>query len=84
MVEKAFFLKHFGKEIRQRRQDKELTMETLAELAGISVNYLGDIEHGKSEPKAYNYTRICMELDINPILLYNRILEKYQTSLKNQ
>ena len=39
-----------GKNLRRIRKQKNLTVESLAEKAGISPGYLSDIEHNKKTP----------------------------------
>lgn len=40
----------FGKELRRRRDAVGLTLEALAERAGLTPNYIGGIETGKRDP----------------------------------
>ena len=40
-----------GKRIRKIRKSRRYTQETLAEMVGISTNYLSDIERGNSFPR---------------------------------
>ncbi len=40
----------FGQEIRSRRSSLGLSQEALAELAGISRGYLGQVERGRAVP----------------------------------
>jgi len=39
-----------GENIRKYRKTKKMTQETLAERAGLSVNYIGSIERGEKLP----------------------------------
>ncbi len=39
-----------GAAVRAMRQERELTLEALADQAGIHTTYLSDIERGKSNP----------------------------------
>ncbi|NCU41072.1 XRE family transcriptional regulator, partial [Candidatus Saccharibacteria bacterium] len=43
-------LELFGKRIRSLRRATDLTQEQLAELAGISLQNMGEIERGKGNP----------------------------------
>ena len=40
----------FGREIRRRREALGLTIEELAERAGLSPNYVGTVENGRRDP----------------------------------
>lgn len=40
----------FGQELRRRRDAVGLTLEALAERAGLTPNYIGGIETGKRDP----------------------------------
>lgn len=42
-----FFYKNIGLRIAQKRIHQELSQEKLAELAGLSRNYIGKIERGE-------------------------------------
>lgn len=52
----------FGKKIRGLRRSKELTQERLAELAGISLQNIGDIERGKGNPTLETVEKISFAL----------------------
>jgi TolB-like protein/Tfp pilus assembly protein PilF len=51
MVEPTWSQKH-GKALRNRRQQRGLTQESLAEAAGVSVNTIKNLEHGARQPRA--------------------------------
>lgn len=40
----------FGREVRRRREALGLTLEQLAERAGLTPNYVGSVEHGRRDP----------------------------------
>lgn len=40
----------FGKRLRDIRRRKDLTQEQLADLSGLSIQYVGEIERGKRNP----------------------------------
>ena len=44
-------IKIIGSNIRKERKNQMLTIEQLAEKAGITDNFLGKIERGESMPK---------------------------------
>ena len=41
----------FGLKVKQLRAEKQLSSAALAELAGLSVSYLNEIEKGKKKPR---------------------------------
>lgn len=51
--------------IRKARTEKNLSMEKLAKLTGISRNNIYNIEGGKSIPNYDTFMRICQALDID-------------------
>lgn len=61
--------KYFGKQIRNKRKEKKITQEQLAELVGISTTYLRSVEHGKYSITWKLWLKICiaLQLDINEI-----------------
>ncbi|MDE7229306.1 MAG: helix-turn-helix transcriptional regulator [Oscillospiraceae bacterium] len=62
--------KYFGKLILDKRKEKNITQEQLAELVGISVTYLRSIEYGKYSATWKIWLKICkvLHLDINEIM----------------
>ena len=46
-----------GQRIREARKNKELTQEQLAEIAGIGLMYLGEIERGQKMPSLKIYAK---------------------------
>jgi transcriptional regulator with XRE-family HTH domain len=53
-----------GLNIRKLRKAKGLTQEKLAEMAGISYKYLGEIERGETNPSIDTIFRIAQGLNI--------------------
>jgi transcriptional regulator with XRE-family HTH domain len=53
-----------GAVIRRARQERSLTLKGLAEQAGLSVVYLGEIERGKKYPSAAMLERLAAALDL--------------------
>jgi transcriptional regulator with XRE-family HTH domain len=43
-------LHNLGKTIRQIRRQRKMTQEDLAEIAGVNVKHLGEVERGKGNP----------------------------------
>lgn len=50
--------------IKKFRESKNLTQEKLSELAGISADYLSEIERGKKVPSIKRLIQISEALDI--------------------
>lgn len=57
--------KAMGKAIRRARKGQLLTIEKLAEQAGISENYLGKIERGEGMPSLQTIDRIARALNVS-------------------
>lgn len=80
--------KTLGNRIREARFKKQHTQQKLAEIAGISQMYLGEIERGTKIPSLKSFIKIIEALDISAdyILrdelssgehyIYNEITEK--------
>ena len=52
-------LRHAGEIIRQHRRMCGLTQEQVAELAGMNVTYLSDVERGKRNVSLINLARLA-------------------------
>ena len=52
----------FGLTVRRLRENKGLSQEKLAELAGIHRTYIGDVERGTRNIAVVNMTRIAKAL----------------------
>ena len=59
------FLKHVGENIRTARKNKDLTIETLSELAGISESFLGTVERGESSISLETLISLCETLGVS-------------------
>jgi transcriptional regulator with XRE-family HTH domain len=57
-------LKKFGFRIRHIRSTKGITQEKLAELSGLSRQYLGDVERGTRNISLVNIQKISNALEI--------------------
>ena len=63
----------FGKKIRKRRMEKEMSLGVLAERTGISKTYLSQIERGHIQnPSVVFMHKICTSLGITLADLFNR------------
>ena len=58
-------LKAMGKNIRQERKRQLLTIEKLAEKAGITDNFLGKIERGEGTPSLQTIDSIACALGVS-------------------
>lgn len=56
--------------IRQKREEKEYTIDKLAKLAGMSKGHLSRIERGETEPTISTLARIAITLKVKVEELY--------------
>ncbi len=61
----------FGDHLKSLRKSKGLTQEKLAELCGISVQYLGDVERGKANATINVLGKIAQALGISVAELFD-------------
>jgi len=73
-------IKIIGANIRKERKRQLLTMEQLAEKAGISDNFLGKIERGEGMPSLPTIDSIACALDVSIDFLKGNT--KYNTEYK--
>ena len=57
-------LKKLGARIRQLRQQRDLSQETLADLAGIGRSYMSGIERGVRNCSTLHLLRVARALDV--------------------
>jgi len=57
-------LQKFGLRVRELRSDKGITQEGLAELTGLSRQYIGDVERGTRNISLVNIEKIATALEI--------------------
>lgn len=55
----------FGKAVRRRRRELELSQEYLAELAGLHRTYISNLERGMINPTLENMERLAQGLEIS-------------------
>lgn len=60
--------------VKQVRQEKNMTLETLAKLSGISKGHLSKIERQERDPKLSTIIQIALALKVNVSELYEIIL----------
>jgi transcriptional regulator with XRE-family HTH domain len=56
----------FGREIRRRRQALGMTLEQLAERAGLTPNYVGSVEMGRRDPSLSTIFALAKGLQSSP------------------
>jgi len=61
--------KRFGRNVRRVRQQKQLSLETLAHEVDLSYSYLGEIERGRRNPSLGVVERIAVGLGVDPLEL---------------
>lgn len=59
----------FGQNVRRARLWRAITIEGLAEDAGLSYSYLGEIERGLRNPTLAVIERLAVSLAVEPHLL---------------
>jgi transcriptional regulator with XRE-family HTH domain len=70
-VEKNPDLVALGQTIRRLRRQSDLTQEELAERAGLSANYVGQIERGEKNPGALALFALARGLKVDPAELFS-------------
>ena len=63
-AEKDKVLQSFGDNLRKLREQKELTQEALAFMAGFSRSYYTEVEQGKRNLSLLNISRLANALEI--------------------
>ena len=64
-----------GENIRKYRKTKKMTQETLAERAGLSVNYIGSIERGEKLPSLETFIVILNQLAVTADCILQDVLQ---------
>ena len=54
----------FGAHLRKLRQERSLTIEAVAGMAGLHANYLGSVERGERNVSLFNIWRIADALQV--------------------
>lgn len=60
----------FGKRLKQLRKERGITQEKLADMTGLSVESISNIERGVFGPKFDNLEKIAAALEIDVKLLF--------------
>ena len=68
-----------GKNIQAARKQKNLSREALAELSGLSANFIGNIERGEKAVSLESFISIANALGVSSdVLLGNMLTNGYQ------
>ena len=59
----------FGSNVRRARQDRGLTLEVLADEAGLTYSYVGQIERGQRNPSLRAVEQIARVLKVEAHIL---------------
>lgn len=60
----------FGRAVRKRRRELDLSQEELAERSGLHRNYISDIERGDRNPSLENIYKLAKALGIKVSALF--------------
>ena len=63
-------LRLFGERLRELRTERNLSQESLAELAGLDRNYIGQIERAERNVALVNIVKIAKALQIEPAVFF--------------
>lgn len=69
MPKRDSVLAALGQNVRQHREDRELTQEKLAEKAGLDPTYISGIERGLRNPGIRNVARLAKALGLKTAAL---------------
>ncbi len=64
MIEKEDFNRAFGRRVKEARRNINMRAEAAAEAAGISPQFLSDVERGKKGMGNYNVARLALALGV--------------------
>lgn len=60
-----------GKILKQLRKERKLTLKNLAELTGVSISFLSQVERGKSSVTLESLKKIADALKVNPTIFFS-------------
>jgi transcriptional regulator with XRE-family HTH domain len=63
-VPAAAVARRLGAAVRECRRARRLTQETVAERAGLSTNYVGNIERGEYDATVAVLQRVALAMDV--------------------
>jgi transcriptional regulator with XRE-family HTH domain len=64
MDERRRFSRVFGARVRERRLYRDLTLQALADLAGVSKGWVSHIENGRCQPTAMSLQKLARALGV--------------------
>jgi len=73
----------FGRAIRRRRRELDLSQEELAERAELHRNYVSGIETGTRNPSLKNIEKLAKALDISVARLFSDYGVEVESELRN-
>lgn len=73
-----------GKQIKEARLKKGFTQHALAEKAGVSNVYLGEIERGEKMPSLNSFIKIIQALDVSADYVLRGELDSGKTYIFNE
>lgn len=59
----------FGRNVRERRVSKGITLEALAHDVGLSYSYVGELERGRRNPTLKVVEQIARALEVDALVL---------------
>ena len=69
-----------GEQLRRRRHDREETLSETAETAGVSPQYLSEVERGRKEPSSEMIAAIAGALDTSLIELTSAVADELRAT----
>lgn len=66
---KSAFLKRIGTQFRNKRKEKGMTQEKVANELEMSMSYLGRIERGEANPPIYTLKKIAKVLKLTNLII---------------
>ncbi|HEX6508199.1 MAG TPA: helix-turn-helix transcriptional regulator [Chloroflexota bacterium] len=75
-------LRAWGETIRRYRQWKRLSRRELAQLAGISPVFLGEIERGEKDPSSHSLCLVAEALNVPLSELYLRVATRLDSTAR--
>lgn len=68
----------FGRNVRERRVSKGITLEALAHDVGLSYSYVGELERGRRNPTLKVIEQIARALEVDALVLLQAELSQSQ------
>jgi transcriptional regulator with XRE-family HTH domain len=57
--------KRFGKRLRKIRRNRDLNQDQLADMVGVSLNFIGQLERGESAPSFETVQKLAEALGVD-------------------